>query len=68
MTPDELRAGAIKLFGRRGWITRLAARLKVDRSTVHRWLQGVPISGPAVAAVECWLEQAKTKPRQRKRR
>jgi hypothetical protein len=57
MTADELRAAAIELFGRRGWITDLAACLGVDRSTVHRWMQGVPISGPAEAAVTCWLRR-----------
>ena len=61
MTPEELRESGIKLFGKRGWITRLASRLKVDRSTVHRWLQGVPVPGPVEAAIECWLIQLKAK-------
>ena len=68
MTPDDLRAGGIKLFGERGWITRLAERLKVDRSTVHRWLQGVPIPGPVEAAVQCWLTQSNSNGRKKERK
>jgi hypothetical protein len=55
MTAEELRQAAIEIFGRRGWVTDLAACLRVDRSTVHRWLQGVPIPGPVEAALKCWL-------------
>lgn len=56
MSGEELRQAAIEIYGPRGWISRLAADLEVDRSTVHRWLQGVAIPGPVKAAVRCWLE------------
>ena len=60
MTADELKAAAIQLFGKRGWTSDLAAALKIDRSTVHRYVTGqIPIPGPVEAAVECWLERGR---------
>jgi DNA invertase Pin-like site-specific DNA recombinase len=61
VTAEELRKSAIELFGESGWISRLAEALSVDRSTVHRWLNGVPIPGPVAAAVNCWLKNGLTK-------
>ncbi len=55
MTPEALRRAAITLFGERGWMSRLAEALGVDRSTVSRWFAGLPPPGPVVAAVEAWL-------------
>lgn len=55
MTAEELRRAAIVLFGEAGWMSRLAEALGVDRSTVSRWFSGLPIPGPAAAAVESWL-------------
>ena len=58
MTPSELKAAAIKLFGERGWVTALATALKVDRTQVWRYINGKgPIPGPVEAAVSCWLER-----------
>ncbi|HEX3917898.1 MAG TPA: hypothetical protein VHW60_11220 [Caulobacteraceae bacterium] len=56
MTAEELRAAALRLFGERGWMSRLAEGLGVDRSTVSRWFAGVPVPGPAAAAVRAWLQ------------
>ena len=55
MTPEELRRAAILLFGERGWMSRLAEALDVDRSTVSRWFAGLPIPGPVAAALRSWL-------------
>ena len=55
MTPEELRRAAILLFGERGWMSRLAEGLDVDRSTVSRWFAGLPIPGPVAAALRSWL-------------
>ncbi len=55
MTPENLRQAAITLFGERGWMSRLAEALGVDRSSVSRWFAGLPAPGPVVAAVEAWL-------------
>ena len=55
MTPEELRRSAILIFGERGWMSRLAEALGVDRSTVSRWFAGLPIPGPVTAAVRAWL-------------
>lgn len=56
MTAEELRLAAIGLFGERGWMSRLAEALGVDRSSVSRWFSGVPVPGPVAAAVTAWLE------------
>lgn len=55
MTAEELRRAAIHLFGERGWMSRLAEALDVDRSTVSRWFGGLPIPGPVAAAMHSWL-------------
>ena len=55
MTPEALRQAAITLFGDRGWMSRLAEGLEVDRSTVSRWFAGLPVPGPVAAAVKAWL-------------
>ena len=55
MTAEELRRAAIVLFGERGWMSRLAEALGVDRSSVSRWFAGLPVPGPVAAAVNAWL-------------
>jgi hypothetical protein len=55
MTSEDLRKAAIMLFGDRGWMSRLAEALGVDRSSVSRWFAGLPVPGPVAAAVEAWL-------------
>lgn len=58
MTPAELSEAGRTLYGKWGWQTRLAAALKVDGSTVRRWVSGaVPIPGPVEAAVLCFLDR-----------
>ena len=61
MTAEELRVAAIALFGERGWMSRLAEALGVDRSTVSRWFGGLPVPGPAAAAVKAMLELQRLK-------
>jgi hypothetical protein len=71
MTPDTLKVIGEKLFGAWGWQTKLAKALRVDGSTVRRWISGVSvIPGPAEVALELLLlahegKQAKP-PRQKK--
>ena len=55
MTPEALRQAAIPLFGERGWMSRLADALGVDRSSVSRWFAGLPVPGPVAAAVDAWM-------------
>ena len=55
MSAEELRQAAIQLFGEKGWMSRLAEALGVDRSSVSRWFAGLPVPGPVAAAVEAWL-------------
>ena len=57
MTPEELEANAIELFGRRGWRADLAACLHVDRATAYRWMNGGSVPGPVAAAVSCWMDR-----------
>lgn len=57
MSPDELRATGERLWGRWGWQTRMAETLRVDGSTVRRWLSGATaIPGPAEVALELLVE------------
>jgi hypothetical protein len=59
MSPDELRAMGERLWGRWGWQTRMAETLRVDGSTVRRWLSGAStIPGPAEVALELLLQMA----------
>lgn len=54
---DELRQAGRELFGER-WQTVMARHLRVDPSTVRRWLAGkVEIPGPAEVALELLLEK-----------
>jgi hypothetical protein len=55
VTAEELRRAAITLFGERGWMSRLSEALGVDRSSVSRWFAGLPVPGPAAAAVTAWV-------------
>lgn len=65
MTSDELRAAAIELFGAAGFTAKLAAKLGVQRSSVHRYVTGqLPVPGPVAAAVECWLSRSRENPPQ----
>lgn len=53
MTPEQLRKIGEQLYGNWGWQTKMAEALKVDSSTVRRWLSGkVAIPGPAEVALE----------------
>jgi hypothetical protein len=54
VTANDLKALAVGWFGERGWQSRLAALLHVDRSTVTRWMQTGIVPGPVIAAVDCW--------------
>jgi len=52
MTGDELKSTAIKIYGKWGWQTKLAAALGVNASSVRRWVSGeLPVPGPVSAAV-----------------
>jgi len=62
MSPDELRATGERLWGRWGWQTRMAETLRVDGSTVRRWLSGAStIPGPAEVALELLIELSETR-------
>ncbi len=58
MKPKELVAAAKTLYGDTGWAQQLADALRVDRSSVSRWVNGqVMIPGPVEVAVELLLEK-----------
>ena len=64
MSPDSLRAAGEALWGRWGWQTRMAETLRVDGSTVRRWLSGAThIPGPAIVALELLLQVREEKNR-----
>lgn len=56
MKGDDLKSWAIAQFGERGWQTKLAALLGIDRTTLWRMIQNDMVSGPVSAAVRCWME------------
>ena len=62
MTPDELKQIGETLFGAWGWQTKLAHALRVDGSTVRRWISGTTtIPGPAEVALELLLKNHQEK-------
>ncbi len=66
MTPDELRHYGERLFGAWGWQTKLAKALRVDGSTVRRWISGATaIPGPAIVALELLVKCQKMEMRER---
>lgn len=57
MTPEALKEIGEKLFGPWGWQTKVAKALRVDGSTVRRWISGATaIPGPAEVALELLLK------------
>lgn len=64
MTAEQFRKLALKLFGpERGWQSRCAEALGIDRASVSRWISGAvqDVPGPVAAAMECWEEARKKK-------
>ncbi|STX41442.1 Uncharacterised protein [Legionella donaldsonii] len=58
MTSEELVLIGEKLFGNWGWQTKLAKALRVDASTVRRWVSGhSTIPGPVEVALELLLKE-----------
>lgn len=47
LSSEQLRQAGTEVFGQRGWTSDLAAYLGVHRTTIYRWLGGVPIT-PAI--------------------
>jgi len=59
MTQEQLREIGERLYGNWGWQTKMAEALKVDSSTVRRWLSGkVGIPGPVEVALGLLLKVA----------
>ena len=57
MAPEQLREFGERLYGQWGWQTKMAEVLKVDSSTVRRWLAGkVSIPGPVEVALGLLLK------------
>jgi hypothetical protein len=50
-----------KLYGERGWQTKMAAALEVDTSTIRRWMYADSVPGPAAAALKCFLREQKSR-------
>jgi hypothetical protein len=56
MNGQKLKQSLIVLYGERGWQAQAARALHVDVSSVRRWTSGqIPVPGPVIAAVECFL-------------
>lgn len=66
MTAEGFRRAAKKLFGpERGWQSRCAEALGVDKASVSRWISGrvAKVPGPVEAAIKGWLQKAEAKRR-----
>jgi len=58
LTPEQLRKIGERLYGNWGWQTKMAEALKVDSSTVRRWLSGkITIPGPAEVALALLMKE-----------
>ena len=54
MTPTEMKSAGIRIYGRKGWKTRLALDLGVDESTIFRIMhreQVPPVYDVAIAGL-----------------
>lgn len=59
MNGQQLKDAAIKLYGNRGWQSRLAEALGRDVSSVRRWASGqIPVPAPVALALQA-LKAAK---------
>ncbi len=56
MIPSSLEKSGIKLYGRKGWKSHLAAALGVDRATIFRIMQRQQVPGPYEVALRGLLE------------
>ena len=59
MTPEQFKAAGIKLFGRKGWHSRLAQALGVNPATIFRMCRKEIVPGPYAVAISGLLEQHK---------
>lgn len=66
MTADEFKTACERLWGET-WKPHASESLRVDVSTISRWMNGkVTIPGPVVAALECLTKAARARRKQRK--
>lgn len=57
MNATELVKAGQRLYGERGWQSKMAAALNVDTSTIRRWMYADAVPGPAAAALQCFLRE-----------
>ena len=62
MSAQELIETGQRLYGMRGWQTRMAAALNVDTSTIRRWIYANSVPGPAEAALRCFERERNGRP------
>lgn len=55
MTGKELVRIGQKLYGSHGWQTAMGAALKIDTSTIRRWIAADRVPGPAAKALAMML-------------
>jgi hypothetical protein len=61
MSAQKLIEIGQRLWGRRGWQTRMAAALNVDTSTIRRWIYADSVPGPAEAALRCFERERQSR-------
>jgi hypothetical protein len=59
MNASELAKIGQELYGKKGWLSEMAASLSVDVSTIRRWMYNNHVPGPAAAALQCFKEAKK---------
>jgi hypothetical protein len=57
MKAKELVEIGQRLYGNRGWQTKMAAALEIDTSTIRRWIYANSVPGPAAAALRCFVRE-----------
>lgn len=68
MTGRQLIEAGQRLYGLRGWQTKMAAALEIDTSTIRRWIYADSVPGPATAALQCFEREKKPAKKKRAKR
>ena len=63
MNAQELIEIGQRLYGKRGWQTKMAGALEIDTSTIRRWMYADVVPGPAKVALRCLAREAGIKKR-----
>ena len=57
MTPIEFKTKAMRIYGKRGWVEKLARVIGVNRTTIFRMMGREQVAGPYEVALLGLVEQ-----------